>query len=137
MTLILFVLASLVLHEAAHAQAARALGDPTACLLGRGSLLPWRHIDGVGSLLAPLATWILVGIPLGWCRAVPVDAVRLGRTRFVRVLLAGPAVHAALATLALAAGWRAGALAQALLSCLNLLPIGSLDGGRIWRAVRA
>lgn len=49
---ILPLLFAITLHEAAHAFAARALGDDTASKLGRLSLNPMKHIDPFGNRAA-------------------------------------------------------------------------------------
>ena len=67
------LIASLSVHEAAHAWAADRLGDPTARQLGRLSLNPAVHIDPIGTLLFPLIA-MLTNVPLiGWAKPVPVD----------------------------------------------------------------
>ena len=48
------LIASLSVHEAAHALTADRLGDPTARQLGRLSLNPAVHVDPIGTLLFPL-----------------------------------------------------------------------------------
>ena len=57
------LIASLSVHEAAHAWAAYRLGDRTAERLGRLSLNPTVHVDPIGTLLFPLIA-ILTGLPL-------------------------------------------------------------------------
>src|SRR5262245_57897657 len=47
------LISSLSVHEAAHAFAADRLGDPTARHLGRLSLNPAVHVDPIGTLLFP------------------------------------------------------------------------------------
>ena len=49
----LSMLIALTIREAAHAKAAKTLGDPTAFLLKRTSLNPIVHIDPLGSFLIP------------------------------------------------------------------------------------
>ena len=67
------LIASLSVHEAAHAWAADRLGDPTARQLGRLSLNPAVHVDPIGTLLFPLIA-MLTNVPLiGWAKPVPVD----------------------------------------------------------------
>ena len=44
------LVASLSVHEAAHAWTADKLGDPTARMLGRVSLNPARHVDPIGTI---------------------------------------------------------------------------------------
>ena len=75
---ILPVLLAITLHEAAHGYAANRLGDPTARLLGRVSLNPFRHIDPIGTVLIP-GVLLLVGAPFlfGYAKPVPVNFSRL------------------------------------------------------------
>ena len=47
------ILIAITFHEAAHAYAARALGDDTASQLGRVSLNPFKHIDPLGTVILP------------------------------------------------------------------------------------
>jgi Zn-dependent protease len=87
------VLASLTVHEWAHAFTANRLGDPTARMLGRMSLNPAVHIDLVGTILLPLIA-ILSNFPiLGWAKPVPVNMSRLSNPKrdFMIVAAAGPA----------------------------------------------
>ncbi len=60
------VLLALSVHEAAHALAAVALGDPTPKIAGRLTLNPLRHLDPVGFILVLLAK-------VGWAKPVPVN----------------------------------------------------------------
>lgn len=53
-------------HEAAHAWVADRCGDPTARMLGRVTLNPFKHLDPVGILCM-----LLLGI--GWAKPVPVN----------------------------------------------------------------
>src|SRR5262245_12818822 len=93
------LVASLSVHEAAHAWAANQLGDPTARLLGRLSLNPAAHVDVIGTLIFPLVA-ISTGLPLiGWAKPVPVDFRHLRHPRrdFALVAAAGPASNVLLA----------------------------------------
>jgi Zn-dependent protease len=71
-------------HECAHAWMSYKFGDDTARLLGRITLNPVAHTDPIGTLLIPMAGFILghIGgaaatIPLiGWGKPTPVNPLR-------------------------------------------------------------
>ena len=70
----LVFLFSLVCHEAAHAFAAKKLGDDTAYEGGQVSLDPMPHIrrEPFGMLLIPIMSYITGGWMFGWASA-PID----------------------------------------------------------------
>jgi Zn-dependent protease len=151
---ILPALFAITVHEAAHGYAARFFGDDTATRLGRLSLNPLRHIDPIGTLLLPIATFFLSGFIFGWAKPVPVDARNLRNPRrdMAWVALAGPGSNLVMAifwglmmalaqvladkglgavAVPLALMGQAGVFINLLLMLLNLVPIPPLDGGRI------
>ncbi len=69
------------------------LGDPTAKDLGRITLNPIPHIDLVGSILVPLATYLTAGtVFIAWAKPVPVNPAnfRQARRDDILVSIVGP-----------------------------------------------
>ncbi len=98
------LLISVVVHEVAHAQVAFWEGDDTASQLGRITLNPMAHLDLMGSLIVPLALFLLPGDFLfGWAKPVPVNPARFRDPKWgdVRVSLAGIVANLILASLSL------------------------------------
>ena len=140
----------ITLHEAAHAYVAKYFGDKTAYSQGRVSLNPIVHIDLFGTILIPLALFLLNSPFLfGYAKPVPVNFANLRKPKrdMAWVALAGPAANLLMAFLWLLAGMfflkmgiedgffiqmvQAGLSVNLLLFAFNLLPIPPLDGGRI------
>ena len=66
-------LLSISVHEYSHAFFANKYGDATAKNLGRLTLNPFKHIDIVGSVIMPLASFASGFALIGWAKPVPVD----------------------------------------------------------------
>jgi Zn-dependent protease len=141
------LIASLTMHEAAHAWTSDRLGDPTARLLGRVSLNPAVHVDPIGTILFPLIAMISRVPLIGWAKPVPVDIRHLRgnwRQKFMIIAAAGPASNLLLAGLGIAVfkvlvpveGPVEYLLLTAieinvLLAVFNMLPVPPLDGGNV------
>ncbi|WP_321370764.1 site-2 protease family protein [uncultured Desulfuromusa sp.] len=146
-------LLAIILHEVAHGYIAEKFGDPTARLLGRLTINPFKHLDPVGTIA-------IFVFGFGWARPVPVNPGNFRRPRrdMIWVALAGPTTNLLLAIISAFLLRGLGALDQSsfgssstfsqfvapvkmmagfslyinvLLGIFNLLPIPPLDGGRI------
>lgn len=97
------IIASLSVHECAHAITAWWLGDDFARRDGRVTLNPLAHIDPFGTVLLPVL-FFFVDVPgFGYARPVPVrlDYVPRPRRASILVSLAGPGSNVVLAALSL------------------------------------
>jgi Zn-dependent protease len=94
---------SLCCHESAHALAARLGGDPTAFLAGQMTLNPLPHIrrEPFGTVVLPIASYLVGGWMLGWASA-PYNPAwqRQYPRRAAGMALAGPAANFTLVILA-------------------------------------
>ncbi len=148
---VIFVVLSFSLHEAAHAWMAWKCGDPTAKDLGRITFNPIPSIDPLFSIVMPAAA-MLLNLPLiGGAKPVPVSYHRLRHPArdMMLVALAGPATNFLLAIVFML-GLKfsltyldfspESILGQVFVSALrwnvslaafNLLPIPPLDGSRV------
>ncbi len=66
-------LISITIHELAHAYCAFKLGDDTAKRAGRLTLNPFKHLDLIGSVLIPIASFASGIALIGWAKPVPVN----------------------------------------------------------------
>ena len=154
---VLPVLFAITIHEVAHGWVARALGDPTAMMLGRLTVNPLKHIDPIGTVLLSGLLLYAGGFVFGWARPVPVtrENLRDPHRDMALVAAAGPTANLVMAlfwTLVVRLGtlihealpWLgvplvymgvAGIFINLILLLLNLVPILPLDGGRILAAL--
>lgn len=92
---------AITMHEAAHGYVARHFGDFTAFNAGRISLNPARHIDPIGTILVPVALFIIskmtmgAGFLFGWAKPVPVNFsnLRHPKQNMLWVAAAGPGAN--------------------------------------------
>ena len=141
--IILFALSA---HEFAHAYVSFRLGDPTAARAGRLTLLPWVHLDPLGTLMLVISR--LSGYGFGWAKPVPIDPsyYRNPAQGVFLVSLAGPLANLGLATLfglvvrlpgflgapvILQEFVVSGVLINLGLFLFNLIPVPPLDGSGI------
>ena len=146
-------LLAVMAHEVSHGLMAQQLGDPTARLLGRLTLNPFKHLDPIGTLA-------VLFLGFGWAKPVPVNVQNLNSPKrdMILVAAAGPLANFILAflsalllrgavllshhfsaqnhvlfmvlePLALMAAFSL--FINVVLAVLNLLPVPPLDGGRI------
>jgi len=93
---------SLSVHESAHAWMSNRFGDDTARLLGRITLNPAAHIDPIGTLLIPIASFIIgsmggpvARIPLiGWGKPTPVNPLRWRNKDLANVMVSAAGIMA-------------------------------------------
>lgn len=154
------LLFAITLHEVAHGWIAFMLGDPTAKLLGRLTINPFKHIDLIGTILVPALLLLTIGFVFGWAKPVPITYENF-KHRYRDIALvsaAGPLANLCMAILwafviklglmaggghpqavglplALVYMGQVGVLINLTLFILNLLPILPLDGGRILSAL--
>lgn len=132
------LIASISIHEFAHAYIADKLGDPTAKYLGRVTLDPRSHLDPIGTLL-------LLFVGFGWGKPVPFNPINLQNPKRdgALIALAGPVSNFILALL-LSLVWHSVSnypiistflyfviYFNLILGIFNLIPIDPLDGFKI------
>ncbi len=146
-TVFIALLLAISIHEAMHAFAAHALGDPTAKDEGRLTLNPLKHIDIITTVLLPVVL-IAIGLPpIFIAKPVPFDPDRVRYQEFgaALVALAGPFTNLVMAIITsfILRFAASGAAIEAVhpllifmqiniaLFVFNMLPIPPLDGSRL------
>lgn len=146
----LVIIPSAIIHEYAHGLVADKLGDPTARYAGRLTIDPRAHVDWWGTILMPIALYIITGgrFLFAYAKPVPYNPYNLKNQKWgpAMVALAGPAANL---LLAIAFAFLIRVLpfsnltsilsiivyANIMLLVFNLLPIPPLDGSKILYAV--
>lgn len=143
------VLFALTMHDAAQAYVARWFGDNTAHAAGRTTFNPLAHIDPVGTILIPTVMYLVSGFVFGYAKPLPINygQMRNPKRDMAWVALSGPGANFIMALLWLVIAIflqyfsvqeefphlvaRAGMQTNLWLMAFNLLPLPTMDGGRV------
>jgi Zn-dependent protease len=143
------VLFALTMHDAAQAFVARRLGDNTAHAAGRTTLNPLAHIDPIGTIVIPVVMYLMTSFVFGYAKPLPLNygQMRHPKRDMAFVALSGPGANFLMALIWLVLSIflqyfsvdesfpnlvaRAGVQVNLWLMAFNLLPIPSMDGGRV------
>lgn len=143
------VLFALTMHDAAQAFVAKRFGDNTAHAAGRTTFNPLAHIDPIGTIVIPVVMYLMSGFVFGYAKPLPVNygQMRNPKRDMAWVALSGPGANFLMALLWLLIGIfldyfgvqerfphlvaNAGVQTNLWLMAFNLLPIPSMDGGRV------
>jgi len=143
------VLFALTMHDAAQAFVAKRFGDNTAHAAGRTTFNPLAHIDPIGTIVIPAVMYLMSGFVFGYAKPLPLNygQMRNPKRDMAWVALSGPAANFVMALM-----WyviaiflqyfgvqedfpnlvaKAGVQTNLWLMAFNLLPIPSMDGGRV------
>jgi Zn-dependent protease len=143
------VLFALTMHDAAQAFVARRFGDNTAHAAGRTTLNPLAHIDPIGTIVIPVVMYLMTSFVFGYAKPLPLNygQMRHPKRDMAFVALSGPGANFLMALIWLVIGIflqyfgvdesfpnlvaKAGVQVNLWLMAFNLLPIPSMDGGRV------
>jgi Zn-dependent protease len=143
------VLLAITMHDAAQAFVAKRFGDNTAHAAGRTTLNPLAHIDPIGTIVIPAVMYLMSGFVFGYAKPLPLNYGQMKHPKrdMAFVALAGPGANFAMAFVWMVLALllhifdvredfpnlvaSAGVKTNLWLMAFNLLPIPSMDGGRI------
>ena len=143
------VLFALTMHDAAQAFVARRFGDNTAHAAGRTTLNPLAHIDPIGTIVIPVVMYLMTNFVFGYAKPLPLNygQMRHPKRDMAFVALSGPGANFLMALIWLVLSIflqyfsvdesfpnlvaRAGVQVNLWMMAFNLLPIPSMDGGRV------
>jgi Zn-dependent protease len=143
------VLLALTMHDAAQAFVAKRFGDNTAHAAGRTTFNPLAHIDPIGTIVIPVVMYLTVHFVFGYAKPLPINygQMRNPKRDMAWVALSGPGANFLMALIWLLLGIfldyfgvqepfphlvaEAGVQTNLWLMAFNLLPIPSMDGGRV------
>lgn len=141
---IISIIISLTIHEAMHSYAGYMLGDTTAKDEGRLSFNPLHHIDPFMTIILPIITILIFGVPLLAARPVPFNPDRVKYDEFGAAIIAaaGPVSNLILAIIGALIASTVNNLnldtyltifftLNVALFVFNLIPIPPLDGSRV------
>ncbi len=150
---LIVLLFSVILHEVSHGAVAYALGDTTAKDAHRLTLNPLPHLDLMGSLVVPVALFVLSGgsLMFGWAKPVPYNPYNLKNPKVGGGIIAaaGPITNLLIALFAsgcifIVRAFNIAFVQQELLQLVvllniflavfNLVPIPPLDGSKVLAA---
>jgi Zn-dependent protease len=143
------VLFALTMHDAAQAFVAKRFGDNTAHAAGRTTFNPLAHIDPIGTIVIPVVMYLTVHFVFGYAKPLPINygQMRNPKRDMAWVALSGPGANFLMALIWLLIAIfldyfgvqerfphlvaNAGVQTNLWLMAFNLLPIPSMDGGRV------
>jgi Zn-dependent protease len=147
------VLFAITMHDAAQAFVAKRFGDNTAHAAGRTTFNPLAHIDPIGTILIPVVMYLMSGFVFGYAKPLPINygQMRHPKRDMAWVALSGPGANFLMALIWLLIGIflqyfnvqesfphlvaDAGVQTNLWLMAFNLLPLPSMDGGRVLFAI--
>jgi Zn-dependent protease len=143
------VLFALTMHDAAQAFVAKRFGDNTAHAAGRTTFNPLAHIDPIGTIVIPVVMYLTVHFVFGYAKPLPINygQMRNPKRDMAWVALSGPGANFIMALMWLVIAIflqyfsvqeefphlvaRAGVQTNLWLMAFNLLPLPTMDGGRV------